>query len=390
MQEGDIIGGGGNDDACPVVHELFVSGRVCLLGEHSDWAGGFRTANKTIGKGHCLVVGTLEGLHCRVTRAPAEGTSPTLRMTSMDGDGDERRTCELPLHDPAALLAEAQSGGFWAHVAGTCHHLVTQSQHASIIAEAKHGLCIDNYRTTLPVKKGLSSSAAVCVVVARAFSRAYDLACTTRDEMEIAYHGERTTPSKCGRMDQACAFGPGSVCLLTFDGDHLTVDPVEHVGADLHLVVADLDAAKDTVVILRDLQTAYPHPTSAIHEGVHTLLGEMNEKFVSAAVRAIAGGDVEGLGGVYTQAQDAFDVYAGAACPAELRAPKLHRVLRHPAMAPHVHGGKGVGSQGDGTVQFLCRGAEGMEAAAEVLARDFGLSHILRVVVPSNQSPASR
>lgn len=195
-EEGDVDVG----DA-PV--ELFVSGRVCLLGEHSDWAGGFRASNENIGKGYCLVVGTMEGLYCRVSRGESGGTTPTLRMTSTDGGGgDERRTCELPLNDPAALLAEAQSGGFWSHVAGTCHHLVTKSPHAETIARAARGLTIDNYRTTLPVKKGLSSSAAVCVLVARAFSRAYDLACTTRDEMEIAYHGERTTPSRCGRMDQ--------------------------------------------------------------------------------------------------------------------------------------------------------------------------------------------
>ena len=40
-----------------------------------------------------------------------------------------------------------------------------------------------------------------------------------------------------------------------------------------------------------------------------------------------------------------------------------------------------MGSQGDGTVQFLCRGQEGMEAVGEVLDRDFGLATI-HVVIP--------
>jgi len=30
----------------PAVMELFVPGRVCLFGEHTDWAGGFRRFNK--------------------------------------------------------------------------------------------------------------------------------------------------------------------------------------------------------------------------------------------------------------------------------------------------------------------------------------------------------
>ncbi len=39
-----------------------VPGRVCLLGEHSDWAGGFRRFNKNLARGCCLVVGTNEAI----------------------------------------------------------------------------------------------------------------------------------------------------------------------------------------------------------------------------------------------------------------------------------------------------------------------------------------
>ena len=46
-----------------------------------------------------------------------------------------------------------------------------------------------------------------CVLAARAFNRVYDLKLTVRGEMDLAYHGEITTPSQCGRMDQCCAFG---------------------------------------------------------------------------------------------------------------------------------------------------------------------------------------
>ena len=59
---------------------------------------------------------------------------------------------------------------------------------------------------------------------------------------------------------QACAFGPGRVSLLSFDGDSLDVTPIEDVGGPdgFHFVLADLGAGKDTVRILRDLQAAYP------------------------------------------------------------------------------------------------------------------------------------
>ena len=44
-----------------------------------------------------------------------------------------------------------------------------------------------------------------------------------------------------------------------------------------------------------------------------------------------------------------------------LRSPKLHSVLRDPVIQPLVWGGKGVGSHGDGSVQFLARSAEAQQ-----------------------------
>lgn len=37
-------------------------------------------------------------------------------------------------------------------------------------------------------------------MVARAFNRVYDLKLTIRGEMDIAYHGEIRTPSRCGTV----------------------------------------------------------------------------------------------------------------------------------------------------------------------------------------------
>lgn len=58
---------------------------------------------------------------------------------------------------PACLHAEALVGGFWSYVAGTAYRLLVQHNIG--------GLEVLNYRTTLPMSKGLSSSAAACVMV---------------------------------------------------------------------------------------------------------------------------------------------------------------------------------------------------------------------------------
>ena len=50
-------------------------------------------------------------------------------------------------------------------------------------------------------------------------------------------------------------------------------------------------------------------------------------------------------GALMTQAQLLFDEAAGSCCPEQLSSPVLHKVLAYAAIAEHIWGGKGVGSQ---------------------------------------------
>ena len=59
-----------------------------------------------------------------------------------------------------------------------------------------------------------------------------------------------------------------------------------------------------------------------------------------------------------------FDANLQPACPAQLTSPVLHATLAHASLQPLVWGGKGVGSQGDGSAQFLCKGPEEQVNAA--------------------------
>ena len=126
--------------------ELFVPGRVCLFGEHSDWAAGHRRDNSQIEKGYTLISGTNQGLYARVDSHPS-----ALVFRSTMPDGQTRDVREIPM-DPDLLRKEAESGGFFSYFAGVAFRILTHYR--------VRGLVIDNYRTDLPVKKGLSSSAA--------------------------------------------------------------------------------------------------------------------------------------------------------------------------------------------------------------------------------------
>lgn len=344
--------------------KLFVPGRICLFGEHSDWAGGYRRINAEIEKGYTLICGTDQGIYAEVEPHP---TSLVLKSTTPDGK--KHGPDEIPMQ-PKALLEEAQRGGFWSYIAGVAYQVMT-NYHV-------RGLVIDNYKTDLPVKKGLSSSAAICVLAARAFNRIYDLKLTIRGEMELAYQGEITTPSRCGRMDQGCAFGNRPV-LMTFDGDRL--DTIElKVDQDLHFVIVDLQSNKDTMEILNRLNRCYPFAENKTERGVQELLGPINKRIVGQAVEALRVSDANRLGGLMSEAQDFFDRYAIPACPEELTAPVLHRVLNYPPLKPHIWGGKGVGSQGDGTAQFIARSEADQQAVIEIIERDLD-AHCLNLTL---------
>jgi UTP-glucose-1-phosphate uridylyltransferase/mevalonate kinase len=337
--------------------ELFVPGRICLLGEHSDWAGGYRRVEPSIERGYTLICGTDQGIYAEVAPHPE-----ALVMTATTPAGERLGPREIAM-EPEALLEVAQRGGFWSYVAGVAYQ--------ALIHYRVEGLVIHNYKTDLPIKKGLSSSAAICVLAARAFNRLYDLKLTTRGEMELAYQGEVTTPSRCGRMDQGCAFGSRPV-LMTFDGDHLVTAELE-AGQDLHFVIVDLQAEKDTMTILSRLNECYPCANNEVEQGVQDLLGPINKAIVHQAVDALEAGDAERLGSRMVEAQAFFDRYALPACPEELTAPILHQVLQYEPLKPHIWGGKGVGSQGDGAAQFVARSRADRQAVAEILERDLGM-----------------
>ncbi len=348
--------------------KISVPGRVCLFGEHSDWAGGHRRTNAEITPGLAIIAGTNQGLHAQVQ------THPTLlRFRVTLPDGTRMEPFEVPM-ERKALLDVARQGGFFSYAAGVAHQVMTHYR--------VQGLEIDNYRTDLPVRKGLSSSAAVCVLVARAFNRLYDLKLTVRGEMEMAYLGETTTPSRCGRLDQGCAFGPRPV-LMHFDGDRIDVEELS-VAKPLHFAVVDLCASKDTREILNKLNHCYPFADDPVQKDVQRYLGPVNQEIVTRAAACLRKGDAAGLGALMNEAQAQFDRMVAPACPGQLAAPVLHRLLSHPSLQPHIHGGKGVGSQGDGSAQLLARDAAALDRIVEIVQNDLGMP-CLKLVLQSAQ-----
>lgn len=250
----------------------------------------------------------------------------------------------------------AKSGSFFCYCAGVASYMLEWYKVG--------GVSIHITGMTLPLKSGLSSSAAICVLVARAFNLLYNLNLNTLGEMNIAYLGELRTSSRCGRLDQACAFGV-KPNLMTFDGDEISVEPMI-VKSPLYWVFADLCAEKDTIKILRDLNKAYPFASSKEEELEHKALGEYNLDIVKRATRYMAEGDAPALGALMNEAEQMFNKYLTPMSDA-LKAPKLEKTLSDPNIQDWIYGGKGVGSHGDGSVQFLAKDEECQQKLEEYL-----------------------
>ncbi len=350
---------------------LFVPGRLCLFGEHSDWAGVNRTINPAIVPGCAIVTGVEQGIY-------ATASKNDKFIVKSDLPEYEGRIFESEM-DMMKLRNVAKEGGFFSYVAGV----------ASYMSEWYHvgGIELTIEKMTLPMKSGLSSSAAICVLVARAFNELYDLHLNSLGLMNIAYWGEQRTPSQCGRLDQACAFGVRPVSMI-FDGNEIEVEEIS-VGKPLHFVFADLCAGKDTVKILNDLNSAYPTPKNDKERAVHEALGVDNKKITDLARKYISEGEPEKLGELMIKAQELFDEKVAPMCPEELTSPVLHSVLNDDKIKEFVFGAKGVGSQGDGTVQFLAKSEQDQKRLMDYLENERKMPAYPLTLQPDSESKGS-
>jgi galactokinase len=342
--------------------ELFVPGRLCILGEHTDWIAGLDDTT-----GYALICATNEGLFARVRvchELDSHTNLPFLRFVheraagvvdeSAEREGDWSFQNVLNLE---SLTAVAGQGGFFSYIAGTAAAMLARYGEA-----ASRSVEIDNYATTLPMQKGLSSSAAICVLVVQALAHCWSLSLSLDEVMTVAFEGEsHYTPSQCGRMDQCVAIGGGAVALMTFTpataptAAAATAVSIKRLRCPqaLHFVVVDLQAGKDTVTILRDLNACFAVPTKTETQQLMRRYAPAIALIAAQASAAIEAGDCQGLAAAMRLAQSSFDSYALPNCPSQLTSPVLHSLIASKRLSELALAVKGVGSQGDGAAQIL-------------------------------------
>lgn len=327
--------------------KIFVPGRLCVFGEHSDWAGEYRLKNEEIEKGYAITVLLQEGIYATVRKSDS----------FVVYDNDKFFSCDMNLN---SLDSEIKKNSYYSYSCGVVYEILKRFPVS--------GIEVTITKKTLPEKKGLSSSAAICVLIVRAFNKLYHLGFSIEDEMNFAYNGERHC-SKCGKIDQICAYNR-QVSLMEFDGDDLFVSPLE-VGADLHFVFADLNSSKNTQEILNQLNSCFPIPKNDLEVGVLNYLGSENKKIVKRAIELFRSGNASEIGSLMNFAQEKFDKALIPIC-SELEALRLHEILKDKFVRKISYGGKSVGSGGNGSVQFIVDDVHSQEKLKKYLEDKYG------------------
>lgn len=312
--------------------EVFVPGRLCILGEHSDWAAGYRAVNNKIEKGYAIVAGLNLGIYLR-----------GYKSESFYYEYDDEKLCL------------------------SCDELLTRNDKdffEYVVASAKvmqlkykvSGVRIICDKMTLPMKKGLASSAAICVAVIRVYNLMFGLNLSVETEMKLAYEAEISTGSKCGKLDQVCAYGQG-LKKIVFDSDKIEISPL-HTNINLQFILVNLQGEKNTKKILSDLNCEFIKEMETDEGSLIMSLGEFNSSCVNEAAQKLVDDDLLGFGNSMNKFQENFDLKV-ACYSDELKAPKLHKLIDYCRKVKSVIACKGIGSQGDGMAQILLRdGAE--------------------------------
>ena len=305
--------------------DIFIPGRLCLCGEHSDWAATYREVNPMINKGYSIVLGIDKGVYLRVYKSKKFEYVYDKKSIKID---DIKK---LEKFDP-----------FFDYVVSTAK-LVTQKYQVE-------GIKIICTKMTLPIKKGLASSAAICMAIIRAYNQVYSLKISIKEEMELAYQAENLTGSKCGKLDQICGYGKG-VRFIEFDRRYIISQNI-NIKQEFYYLLIDLNSSKNTKKILDDLNNEYPFPQNKKSLNLYRTLGKVNERVNRKAKEYIETANIKKLGLLMNKAQLIFDKNVSE-YSSELKAPRLHNLILFLKKIKGVLGIKGVGSQGDGMAQVL-------------------------------------
>ncbi|WNG14349.1 galactokinase [Cystobacter fuscus] len=348
-------------------------GRVNLIGEHTDYNGGF-------------VLPMAIPQHTEVHLAPREGHTVRAFSANLGAQGQV---------DAYELGQEKRGRGWLDYVQGVTHVLRAEGH-----VPGGFDLWL---RSDVPVGSGLSSSAALEVALLRGLREAFGL---PLDDVRIALLGQKVecdfVGAPVGVMDQMASSLADTGAALFLDTRSLKyervplpsrVEPIvinsgvthSHSGGDYRVRRAECERAAKLLGVeqLRDLPDAELPRALALPEPLgrrvrHVLTENAR---VLQTVRALREGDVAALGPLlYASHASQRDDY-------EVSVPEIDLLVDLARTEPDVLGARLTGGGFGGSVVMLARTGTGADAAARIATQYAKQSkHQATVLVPEPSS----
>ena len=339
--------------------ELFVPGRVGVIGEISDLVSPYLSMNKKLIPGHAIAFPIDKGIYSKVKK------SNKFKYKNKD----KYFECEIT---EERLTEEIENNSFYSYMCGTILYMIRKYKVSGIELEIK--------KNDLPIKKGLSSSAAICITVAKAYNELYNLNLNKEDIKEIAYEGEHLAKSNCGYLDQESIMNDG-ISHIIFEkkakSERITVKE------NVYILIVDLNKGKNTKEILKTFNDALPEAKNDNDKIIHDVIGEKNKKLVYEAIKNLETGNIKKLGENLNEAQALMDK-VGKICE-ELKAPTYHKLIEDNEVKKMVYGGKSCGSGGDGTVLLICKDKKSQEELAKYIEQKYNMKSIITHIKKSKK-----
>lgn len=345
--------------------ELLLSapGRLCLFGEHMDWCG-YSVIPAAIEMRSFLLARAADDGRVEVRSFPPFTTFDTFQVASFDPlEGGDLRYVRGVVK--AALMRGYEVRG-----------LRLRFMRAR---EVEGALGRSGY-SDLPVKKGLSSSAAICVCVAGAiYLTSVGLPEDPRDGRflteiaDMAYVGERKVLGiNCGQMDQyAAAFG--GLLYIDCSAEPAKVHPLSP-RVELPLVIGDTMQPKDTPRILAWLGRRFREREPIFMEGLRNIVRVVElarEELSRSTPRR------ERIGELMNENQYYLKHYLRVSGDCPISPSRLDDLIEA-ALSAGALGAKLSGSGGGGCMVALCEPGD-EERVARAIERAGGRAYITRV-----------
>ena len=302
-------------------------GRICLLGDHNDWVG-----------------------NCSLAFA----TDLTIKFSIKKREDNKIKVLSKTNH---AYFSKSYDLGE-----------VSRDELKYVTAVAKvllnngyniGGLTL-SLESNLPMKKGLSSSAALCVGTARAYNEVYSLNLNKKELAEIAYQAEHDVLSiGCGKMDQICS-AYGGIIYIEFSP--INIERI-FTTSPLFFVVAETGGNRNTKNILNTLNNYY------FNKKDPKLIYAFKEitRITKEGKTAILNGDASYLGSLMNQNQKIYDEYLKSFCK-ELDSERLSFLIKK-ALDFGALGAKWTGDGGNGALIVLSKDKKNQKEIYDVMTK---------------------